>query len=251
MRGPMRKHHVRLGTKGRCDFRFVQNDKSPKRNAHFRLSNTISDFWSEGVFVTSSTRKHHFLDLHAIRPFIIFNSVDSKVDFQSLGLQWESLENNIVLGPLSLKAGPTPTAGVQSSTCGPRVPYIADTLSQLPCLRWLMGGLSYVTSTQCLDSACILSFAGDTKHHPRTEAQIYFQTFRVSLHVRMYLCINVCMYVCMYACMYVCMYACMYVYMYVYMYVCMYVCVYVCMSVCLYVCMYVCMYLCMYVCLYV
>ena len=34
---------------------------------------------------------------------------------------------------------------------------------------------------QCLDSAYILSYAGDAKHHPRTEAQICFQTFRASL----------------------------------------------------------------------
>ena len=35
---------------------------------------------------------------------------------------------------------------------------------------------------QCLDSAYILSYAGDAKHHPRTEAQICFQTFRASLN---------------------------------------------------------------------
>ena len=46
--------------KRNCMFYFVQNDRRRGRNAHFRRSNRMFDFWSEGVFVGSPTRKHHF-----------------------------------------------------------------------------------------------------------------------------------------------------------------------------------------------
>ena len=48
-----------MGTKGRCYFLIFQNGRSPRRNAHFRLSNRVFDFWSECVFVRSPTRKHN------------------------------------------------------------------------------------------------------------------------------------------------------------------------------------------------
>ena len=40
--------------------RLCRIDRGPRRNAHFRLSNRIFDFWSEVFFVRSLTRKHHF-----------------------------------------------------------------------------------------------------------------------------------------------------------------------------------------------
>ena len=45
---------------------------------------------------------------------------------------------------------------------------------------WIVSCTSH-QRRQCLDSAYILSYAGDAKHHPRTRAQICFQTFRASL----------------------------------------------------------------------
>ena len=57
---PYAKTSVSIGEEGAMLFSTFQNDRSRRRNAHFRLSNRIFDFWGEGVLVRSPTRKHHF-----------------------------------------------------------------------------------------------------------------------------------------------------------------------------------------------
>ena len=76
-----KKTPLSIGDQGARLVSTFQNDRSPRRNAHFRLSNRTSDFWSEGVFVRSPTRKHHFRFVTPLGPFIIFKSVDSKSRF--------------------------------------------------------------------------------------------------------------------------------------------------------------------------
>ena len=61
VRNPTRKHHFRLGTKGRCYFRLFRMTEALSETPTFDFRiHRVSNFWSEGVFVRSPTRKHHF-----------------------------------------------------------------------------------------------------------------------------------------------------------------------------------------------
>ena len=119
-----------------------------------------------------------------------------------MGSNGKAWNDNIVLGPLSLAglgqpaasaaAAPATAAAVAAAAAGAAAAAAAASAAAAPATAaaaaaadashgsWVVSCTSH-QRRQCLDSAYILSYAGDAKHHPRTRAQICFQTCRASL----------------------------------------------------------------------